>query len=276
MSLTTTCEIIRIHGATEGVVDHLLTRLGVDRPGAGAPRVVLITSETPGNAPRGAAAGQAATGPERIDVRLDFENLFFALRRHGYSTRPKPIIAMLKAALAGDGDIVNITAYADWFVLEKMCQGYPLQRELTRQGVDTRFVISEHGKNTADMKIVNDIRTLLERAPGDPDSAEVIVLGSHDRDFQSLLETAAARGRRLILLGLRDDISRLLLQSARDVRYLDLAFVASDQRASPRADTSAQPATSTTGDPALAPLPWPSGRRPPGRPKLQAARAALS
>lgn len=158
---------------------------------------------------------------KRLDIRLDYENLHFGLEERGWSSEPKTLIEAAKAAVPNLGEVVNIVAYADWDVLSKSANRN-IQRELAHIGVETRYQISLRGKNSADMKLADDIRTLLERNSYEPDAVDVIILGTCDRDFRPTVETAKARGKRLVILSLKDGISHELRRVAGDdVRYLD-------------------------------------------------------
>lgn len=158
---------------------------------------------------------------KKLDIRLDYENLHFGLKERGWPLDPKALIEAVKAVVADLGEVVNTVAYADWDVLSKSANRN-IQRELARIGVETRYQINLRGKNSADMKLADDIRTLLERNFYEPDAVDVIVLGTCDRDFRPTVETAKARGKRLVILALKDGISHELRRVAGDdVRYLD-------------------------------------------------------
>jgi len=157
----------------------------------------------------------------KVDIRLDYENLYFGLEQRGLRLEPKNLTETVKVAVADLGEVVNIVAYADWDVLANSANRN-LQRELASIGVETRYQLSLRGKNSADMKMADDIRTLMERNTNDPDAVDVIVLGTCDRDFRPTVETAKARGKKLIILGLEGGLSAELRRvTGKDIRYLD-------------------------------------------------------
>jgi uncharacterized LabA/DUF88 family protein len=159
--------------------------------------------------------------PPRVDVRLDYENLYRSLISTGRSVTPHTLVAAIRSALADLGNLTRITAYAPWDVLSREA-GTNLERELTLLGVRTRFVVNIRGKNSADMEIADDVRTLAERHPSAVDAAEIIVLGTGDRDFRRTLETARSLGKRVVLLSLHNGLSsELRLVAGEDLRYLD-------------------------------------------------------
>lgn len=156
----------------------------------------------------------------RVDIRLDFENLYLGLVQRGWTAGPQALVEAVRAEAASLGQITNFLAYGDWGLLSKD-SNLDLQRELALLGVETRYQVNMRGKNSADMKIADDIRTLMERDESSPDAADIILLGTCDRDFRPLIETARQRGKRLVVLGLENGISRLLQSSAGEVRYVD-------------------------------------------------------
>lgn len=125
----------------------------------------------------------------RIDVRLDYENLHVGLEQRGWPAEPRQLIEAVKAAAGDLGEIVSIVAYADWDLLAQRAKRN-IQRELALMGVKTRYQVNLRGKNSADMEIANDLRTLMERDANAPDAADIILIGSGDRDFRATVESA--------------------------------------------------------------------------------------
>jgi uncharacterized LabA/DUF88 family protein len=157
----------------------------------------------------------------RLDVRLDYENLHIGVKQiTGRSPDPKQVIRAVRDAIKDKGEVVRIVAYADWGTLSKGSDK-DIQRELALISVETCYLVNMCGKNSADMKIADDIRTLVEKSESDPDAVDGIVLGTGDRDFRSTVETAKARGKQVIVLSLREALSRELQRVAGEVRYLD-------------------------------------------------------
>jgi hypothetical protein len=155
----------------------------------------------------------------KVDVRLDYENLHIGLKRRGLKITPKALIGAIRAAVADLGSIVTLVAYADWGKLSRGA-GLDIQRALARLDVETRYQLNMHGKNSADMKIADDVRTLIEKDPTALDAVDVIVLGTGDRDFRPTIETAKQRGKKVVILALRHSISPVLGRLA-EVRFLE-------------------------------------------------------
>jgi hypothetical protein len=129
----------------------------------------------------------------------------------------------IRLAIDDLGEIVTVTCYADFDNIDRNFggPGFNWQRELAIAGSDTRYVINQHGKNTADMKIADDIRTLVENNAHAYTAIDIIGLVTMDRDFRYVVETARSRGMKVVVLGLEGQMSRELRNSASDVRYLD-------------------------------------------------------
>lgn len=153
----------------------------------------------------------------RVDIRLDYENLHIGLEKQGWQPNPKELIEAVKSATANMGKIVSITAYADWDELSKGTD-VNYQRELALLGIKTRYqVVSAHGKSSADMELVTEVHSLLERA----DSIDTVVIGSRDRDFRAIIEQIKQADKKAVVLALHEGLSSDLVRVADEVRYLD-------------------------------------------------------
>ena len=157
--------------------------------------------------------------PNRVDVRLDFENLYRVMEEKKWSLNTAVIIQCIKSAVSDLGELVRIVAYADWGVLAKYTNR-DIQRELTLLGVKTRYQVSLRGKNSADMEIVDDIHRLLGRDQTG-EAVNVVVIGTCDRDFRPIVETAQSRGKRTVVLGIQGNLSGELQAFAHEIRYID-------------------------------------------------------
>jgi uncharacterized LabA/DUF88 family protein len=157
----------------------------------------------------------------KIDVCLDYENLHIGLKQMGWTPDPKTLIDAAKRAVADLGEVVNIAAYADWDLLSKG-SNLNIQRELTLLDIKTHYLVNIRGKNTADMEIADDIRTLLEQSTDNQNSADIVVIGTRDRDFRKTVQTAKDKGKKIFVLTLQEGLSRELERVAGDnIRYLD-------------------------------------------------------
>jgi hypothetical protein len=177
-----------------------------------------------------------------IDVRLDLENIFIGLVQRGWRPNLHELIKAIHTATSDLGEVVNVTGYADFDELNRHHGGPNMnwQRELTLAKAESRYVINQHGKNTADMKIADDIRTLVEHDPSASGAIDIIGLATMDRDFRPIVETAQRRGKRVVVLGLERGVSRELETVASEVRYLD-KYLKLAQPITPGAQNAAMP-----------------------------------
>lgn len=159
----------------------------------------------------------------RIDVRLDLENIFIGLVQRGWQPNLRELLDGVRCSMEDLGEIVTITGYADWAELARHHggPGVDWQREFALAGGESRYVVNQHGKNTADMRLADDVRTLVEHNAAAASVVDVICLATMDRDFRPIVETAQRRGKRVVVLGLEGGVSRELETVASQVRYLD-------------------------------------------------------
>lgn len=158
----------------------------------------------------------------RIDVRLDYENLHLGLIERGWNGSIRSFVQAVRDAFEPVGEVVRVVAYADYGLLKGEGKR-DWQRELLEAGVEATYLVNERGKNTADMKIADAVRDLLEGHSSAGDAIDVIGLGTNDRDFKTVIETARQRGKQLKLLAIRGGLSRHLANTVpeKDVIYID-------------------------------------------------------
>lgn len=159
----------------------------------------------------------------RIDVRIDLENVFIGLVQRGWQPNLAELIEAIRLALEDLGEVVALTGYADFSELDRHHGGAGAnwQRAFTLAGGESRYVVNQHGKNTADMKVADDIRTLVEHDPSAGSAIDIIGLVTMDRDFRHIVETAQRRGKKVVVLALEGGISRELEGAASEVRFLN-------------------------------------------------------
>jgi hypothetical protein len=159
----------------------------------------------------------------QIDVRIDLENIFIGLVNGGWRPNLSELVSAIHRALEKQcgGEVVATTGYADFDELNRHHGGARKnwQRELTLAGAESRYVVSQHGKNTADMKIASDISTLVEHS-STAGVIDVIGLATMDRDFRHVVEKVKQRGKRVIIVSLKTGLSREL-EAVAEVCYLD-------------------------------------------------------
>lgn len=155
-----------------------------------------------------------------IAIWLDIENLLISLKTKGLVPDIKVFVDAIRAETEDLGDTAHLVAYGDYGLLEETL-GYNVQRELEKLGVRTRYQINLHGKNSADMEIASDIHTYIEHDP----TVKTVIIGTGDRDFRPSVDAAHAKGKKVIILALKDNLSQELKRAADDVRYLDKYFL---------------------------------------------------
>jgi len=155
----------------------------------------------------------------QIDARLDYENLHFGLLKAGLPYAPQIIIGVVRKIAERRGKLQSITAYGDWQKVYIPNMDVDIQRELALMDVRTRYQINGYGKNSADMEIANDLRSLVEGSQGD--SIDEVILGTQDRDFKPVIETLRERGKFVTLVGLTNGVSGYLKNAVDEIFYLD-------------------------------------------------------
>lgn len=163
---------------------------------------------------------QMLPGLPKVAVLVDFENIWFGLKKLGWTPNVKALVDAIKKAAEELGEPKKITAYADWDLLGKDAQRN-VQRELAQQDVDPQYLINIRGKNTADMRVANEIRDLIEKGIGSRDEVDTILLATGDRDFRDIVKTAIQRGKKVIIMAVRNGVSHDLKNVATDVRYIE-------------------------------------------------------
>ena len=165
-------------------------------------------------------AGSPTKTP-RVAVYLDFENLYIGLEHKHLTLSPDLFVDTVQSMCVDLGSLAEVNAYADWLQISgKASQADSLQRALVARRVKTHYYISQHGKNSIDMAIANDVRSRIDLPDDSPDAIDVLVLGTCDRDFSNIAETALARGKQVVFLGVQGRFSKALKELA-EVRFID-------------------------------------------------------
>jgi uncharacterized LabA/DUF88 family protein len=158
----------------------------------------------------------------KVDVRVDVENIVIGLEQRDWQADLGELVDAINRATKDLGEIVTITGYADWTELARHSRrGVDLQRQFAMAGGESRYLVNQHGKNSADMRLADDVRTLVEHNQGSAGAVDVICFATNDRDFRPIIETAQRRGKHVVVLGLEGGVSGELRMVANEVRYLD-------------------------------------------------------
>jgi uncharacterized protein (TIGR00288 family) len=157
------------------------------------------------------------TTMNNIALFIDFENV-------GY--RRKLDLRRLMGELQKRGSVSIKRAYADWgrFASQKR-QMLECSVELTELPAH-----GQRGKNSSDIKLVVDAMEVALTKP----YLDTFVIVSSDSDFTPLIGKLREHGKRVVVMGIKEDMSHFLRNHCDEVVYLDDAPVASG-RASPPA-----------------------------------------
>lgn len=155
-----------------------------------------------------------------VALFIDLENVTISLRNQGYVVDPATIARSFLETAQQYGQIRESYAYADWQRLPPMIDATgrvvtaDAQRIFEMHGIETRYLVNVSGKNTADMRIVEHIRDLLEREP-----PAHFVLATGDRDFLPIITTLCSRGFEVTVWGVDGSTSPALSRVA-PVEYI--------------------------------------------------------
>jgi hypothetical protein len=170
---------------------------------------------------------QAILGVKSKTVALyvDFENISISLNEQGYIVDLDILISALKQRAGHYGQLVHSAAYAPWGQrgsLPPMLDSHgreisdDIPSRLAVESIDPVFSLP--GKNSADLRIAKDV--LAES--GAPNSPEIIIIASGDRDFNDIYNSLRARGKQIMVWGVRGSTSRVLENNASiKLEYID-------------------------------------------------------
>jgi uncharacterized LabA/DUF88 family protein len=155
-------------------------------------------------------------GHRTTSVWLDVENLLFGAQSLGWEPDIEAFVEVIRTVTADIGEVTQIIAYGDFGLLRERL-GSDVQRTLEELGVRTRYQINVRGKNSADMEIARDVHTAIEHN----EMLGTVIIGTGDRDFRPTIDLARKRGKDVVLLALKSDLSKQLRMAVQDIRYLD-------------------------------------------------------
>jgi len=150
-------------------------------------------------------------------VWLDIENLLISLKKNlGIKVAIKEFVAAIRTATSDIGNVTHTSAYGDFRLLAGEF-GQEIRNQLDELDIETHHERNMQEKNIADMNIVIDIPTRLDREP----HIQTVVIGTGDRDFRPAVDAVHKRGKKVMLLAVRGSLSTELERAVDEVRYLD-------------------------------------------------------
>lgn len=148
-----------------------------------------------------------------VALYIDFENISISLSEQGYILDIDHLIEGMVRQAHSHGQVRHMAAYAPWGQRGSLAPltdrtGREVSDEaparLARVNIDPVFSLP--GKNSADMRIAKEV---LDDSAS-PDSADVFIIASGDRDFNEVFSAVRARNKQVIVWGVRGSTSRLV------------------------------------------------------------------
>ena len=160
-----------------------------------------------------------------VSLYVDFENIAISLSEQGYAVDLDTLIDGIQRQANTHGQVTYMAAYAPWgqknaLPLMVDNQGRDITGEAMNRllvaGIDPRVTLP--GKNSADMRIAQDVLSAAEHQ----NASDLFIVASGDRDFNELFNALRARGKQVIIWGVRGTISRMLQNNpAFQVEFVD-------------------------------------------------------
>lgn len=171
--------------------------------------------------------GKSAAREELAAVFIDFENIFYELRKTCTNNDKElsisdVIVSMvrgLKEYFLREGrNIIIMKAYADFEnIFEQTAEEYP-QRSLFLVGVETMNIMGTDHKNAADMRLCIDaLDTMYTRG-----EIRNFILLAGDRDYISLVQHLRRHGKNVFVASFKTNISGDLMQNIDRDKFIDV------------------------------------------------------
>lgn len=198
-----------------------------------------------------------------VALYIDFENIAISLSQQSFMVNLDRLIAAFVRQAQAHGHVIRMAAYAPWGnrgALPPLVDtaGNDItseaQSRLAYANIDPVYHLP--GKNSADIKIANDVLTHSSSS----EAADVYILATGDRDFNEVVNTLAGRGKSVLIWGVHGALSRQLSANPTlQVEYIE-EFTSLETYGSRAASVSSPGSTTTTDEPSenFTPSQWSS------------------
>jgi uncharacterized LabA/DUF88 family protein len=150
---------------------------------------------------------------KNVAVYIDFENISISLNEQGFMVNLDHLIQRFVSQAQANGNVIKMSAYAPWGQRGTLpplvdSSGREVANDapsrLMMANIDPVFNLP--GKNSADIRIARDVITDASH----PESADVIIMASGDRDFNEVINALVQKNKVVIVWGVRGSTSRQL------------------------------------------------------------------